>query len=251
MEKGRRSDFLIVNANAVDINERMDNPIINTFIQAGIFGKAIILFLLAMSVNIWTIIQNKYFFFKKMEHENRLFLGEYRKTGENIFHPLENEESFTTLPMFCLFSLSKFELTHIMEEERAIDAMDIESIASTLARTISENKLDFEKGLYTLATIATVSPLLGLLGTVWGVMNAFVGMGTLGNASIAAVAPGISESLATTAVGLLVAIPSSIAYNYVKKRIQNEITVLNNFSLEVLGNIERKFVTRTKSRTHS
>jgi biopolymer transport protein TolQ len=79
-------------------------------------------------------------------------------------------------------------------------------------------------------------------------MNAFVGMGNMGNASIAAVAPGISESLATTAIGLIVAIPASIAYNHVKKRIQNEIIMLNNFSLEVLGNIERKFLTRIKSR---
>ena len=66
----------------------------------------------------------------------------------------------------------------------------------------------------TLATIASVSPFIGLFGTVWGVMDAFTGLGDAGTASLRAVAPGIAEALITTAAGLAAAIPALIAYNH-------------------------------------
>ena len=77
-------------------------------------------------------------------------------------------------------------------------------------------------------------------------MNAFFGMGKMGNASIDAVAPGIAEALVNTAVGLLVAIPSAVAFNYAKNRIQAEITNMNNFCVELLSNIEKRFVSKGK-----
>jgi biopolymer transport protein TolQ len=222
----------------------MDNPIISSFIQSGLFGKGILLVLLALSIYIWIVIQAKYILLKRMRQSTQDFFTAYARTGENIFQPVENEEYFEGLPVYAIFCCAKHELTRIMEEERNIDSLDAESIATQLARTVAETKMNLEEGLPALATATSIAPFLGLLGTVWGVMSAFLGMGELGNASIAAVAPGISEALVTTAVGLMVAIPAAIAYNYAKAKVQEQVVILNNFSLQVLGHIESKFVTR-------
>lgn len=224
----------------------MNNAIISAFIQSGPFGKTILLSLLFLSIYIWTIIQSKYFLLKKINDKTKIFLNEYNKSSENIFEPLKNENFFKDIPAYILYINTKNELLRIMDEERSIDIMDIDAIGNILYRLISETKLKIDKGINSLATVATIAPFLGLLGTVWGLMNAFIGMGEMGNASISAVAPGLSEALVTTAVGLLVAIPSAVAFNYAKVKLQEEISILNNFALTILANIERKFVSRDK-----
>lgn len=96
-----------------------------------------------------------------------------------------------------------------------------------------------EGGLSLLATIGSTSPYVGLLGTVWGIMNAFIGIGNAKNASLAAVAPGIAEALIATAMGLVAAIPAVIAYNFFTRgvdRLENRFTT---FSEEMIGIVER------------
>lgn len=224
----------------------MDNTIIMAFREAGPFGKTILITLFSLSIYIWTIIQSKYFLLKNIQNKNKIFYREYRKAGENIFQPIANEEKFTELPLFSLFSTAKEEVVRIMEQERGIDSLDVDIVANQLAKTVSQTKVELEDGITTLATTTAIAPFIGLLGTVWGIMNAFFGMGKMGNASIDAVAPGIAEALVNTAVGLLVAIPSAVAFNYAKNRIQAEITNMNNFSVELLSNIEKRFVSKGK-----
>ena len=89
------------------------------------------------------------------------------------------------------------------------------------------------------ATIGSTSPYVGLFGTVWGIMNTFQGIGLSGSASLAVVAPGISEALVATAAGLAVAIPSVIAYNYFTDRIRVLDSELQSFSADLLNIIER------------
>jgi biopolymer transport protein TolQ len=91
-----------------------------------------------------------------------------------------------------------------------------------------------------LAIIAVTAPLLGLLGTVLGVMNSFIGISTTGTASIASVAPGISEALITTAFGLVAAIPAAIAYNYFVHRIDRFTGELEGFASEFIGTLARE-----------
>ena len=224
----------------------MDNTIVMSFREAGPFGKTVLLTLLGLSIYIWTIIQSKYFLLKNIQNKNKLFYREYRKSGENIFQPLGNEEKFTELPLYTLFSTAKDEVVRIMEQERGIDSLDVDIVANQLAKTVSQTKVSLEEGITTLATTTAIAPFIGLLGTVWGIMNAFFGMGKMGNASIDAVAPGIAEALVNTAVGLMVAIPTAVAFNYAKSRIQMEITNLNNFSVELLSTIEKRFVSKGK-----
>ncbi|EKD28625.1 MAG: hypothetical protein ACD_79C00256G0004 [uncultured bacterium] len=231
------------NANGITILP-MENPIIDAYYQAGLLGKAIILVLLVQSIHIWTIIQSKYFLLKKIRKKTSIFFDEFKKSNENIFQPIEKESYFKELPCYKIYLCAKNELMFVMNEERGVDLNDVEAISYKIEQIISSERAEFEQGDVQLATATTIAPFIGLLGTVWGIMNAFIGMGKMGNASIAAVAPGISESLVTTAMGLLVAIPAAVAYNFSKSETKKELETMNNFALEVLGGMEKKFVTR-------
>ena len=226
----------------------MENPIIESFIKSGLFGKTILLSLLGLSIYVWTIVQSKFYLFRTISKKTKEFLEEYNKIGENIFQVIPDEDRFEGLPMFELFRYSRTELTRIMEEERSIETADADGMAVELTCMISESKRSLEEGVIPLATITNIAPFMGLLGTVWGIMDAFLGMGKLGNASIAAVAPGISESLVNTSVSLLVAIPSSIVYNFCKSRVNYEISVLNDFAMEIIEKVEKKYITRGHAR---
>jgi len=92
-----------------------------------------------------------------------------------------------------------------------------------------------------LATVATVSPFIGLFGTVWGIIDAFEGLGTAGSASLRAVAPGISEALVTTAIGLAAAIPAAIFYNIYGSRIKEIGSRMEDFAIEFQNFAERDF----------
>jgi biopolymer transport protein TolQ len=95
-----------------------------------------------------------------------------------------------------------------------------------------------EKGMSWLATTGSVSPFIGLFGTVWGVMDAFSGLGDAGTASLRAVAPGIAEALITTAAGLFAAIPAVIAYNHYLQGIRGVASRMDSFSSEFVAKIE-------------
>jgi len=98
-----------------------------------------------------------------------------------------------------------------------------------------------EKGMSWLATTASVAPFIGLFGTVWGIIDAFSGLGNAGAASLRAVAPGISEALLTTAAGLATAIPAVIFYNQFLQQIRELGQRLDTFTLEVTAQIEKTF----------
>ena len=99
---------------------------------------------------------------------------------------------------------------------------------------------DLEKGLPLLASIGSVSPYVGLFGTVWGIMNAFTGLSTLDNVSLAVVAPGIAEALVATAIGLFAAIPATAAYNYFANRLERVTNRFDSFSEEFLNILARQ-----------
>jgi biopolymer transport protein TolQ len=90
-----------------------------------------------------------------------------------------------------------------------------------------------------LATTGNTTPFIGLFGTVWGIMNAFHGIGLMGSASLAVVAPGISEALVATAVGLAAAIPAVIAFNYFMSKVRTLESELISFSADFLNVVER------------
>jgi biopolymer transport protein TolQ len=109
-------------------------------------------------------------------------------------------------------------------------------------RACGEQTTKLEAALGFLATTGSASPFIGLFGTVWGIMDTFKGIGARGSATLAVVAPGISEALIATAAGLAAAIPAVIAYNYYLNGIKNMRLDMENFASELLNIVERHFV---------
>jgi biopolymer transport protein TolQ len=113
-----------------------------------------------------------------------------------------------------------------------------------LSLMASEEIIRLERLLPFLATTGSATPFIGLFGTVWGVMNAFQGIGLRGSATLATVAPGISEALIATAAGLAAAIPAVIAYNHFVSQIRVMATEMENFASEFATYAERDLVKR-------
>jgi biopolymer transport protein TolQ len=117
----------------------------------------------------------------------------------------------------------------------------LESLSRSLARAAGVEVTRLERRLSFLATTASVTPFIGLFGTVWGIMEAFGDIGRTGSSSLAIVAPGISEALVTTAMGLLAAIPAAVFFNFFNSRVKVLSSMLDDFALEFLNIVERNF----------
>jgi len=120
-----------------------------------------------------------------------------------------------------------------------ITSLNAVTVAMQLAAGDEVRKL--ESGMPWLATTGSVTPFIGLFGTVWGVMDAFTGLGTAGAASLRAVAPGIAEALITTAAGLFTAVPAVIAYNHFLHDIRDLSARMDSFALEVTAVVEKLY----------
>ena len=123
--------------------------------------------------------------------------------------------------------------------ELDVDMGEQERVARVLRRATTSETHRLEKYLAFLATTGSAAPFIGLFGTVWGIMDAFHGIGKSGSASLAVVAPGISEALVATAIGLIAAIPAVIAYNHFLNTVNVLIGEMDNFSQEMLNVVQR------------
>jgi biopolymer transport protein TolQ len=117
----------------------------------------------------------------------------------------------------------------------------LESLSRALVRAATVEVTRLERRITFLATTASVTPFMGLFGTVWGIMNAFEDIGRMGSANLAVVAPGISEALITTAMGLAAAIPAAFFFNLFSSRVKVLSSMMDDFALEFLNIVERNF----------
>lgn len=117
-----------------------------------------------------------------------------------------------------------------------------ENVARAMKRATTVEITKLEKALTFLATTSSTAPFVGLFGTVWGIMNAFMGLSVTNTSSIQAVAPGIAEALIATAAGLAAAIPALMAYNHFANKIKILSSDMDNFSHEFLNIAERHFL---------
>jgi biopolymer transport protein TolQ len=115
-------------------------------------------------------------------------------------------------------------------------------VQAAMERAVGEAALKLESQMIILSTAVSGAPFLGLLGTVWGVMDAFAGIAIAGNANLSAMAPGISGSLITTIVGLLVAIPAMFGYNFLVTTVRSMLVQADNFAAEFSSEIEHCYV---------
>jgi biopolymer transport protein TolQ len=116
------------------------------------------------------------------------------------------------------------------------------AVQAAMERAVGESALKLESQMIILSTAVSGGPFLGLLGTVWGVMDAFAGIALAGTANLAAMAPGVSGSLITTVVGLLVAIPAMFGYNFLVTSVRSMLVQADNFAAELSSEIEHRYV---------
>ncbi|MEK6581989.1 MAG: protein TolQ [Nitrospirota bacterium] len=200
----------------------MQNSAIQLILQAGYVVKAVLLILIFFSIVSWAIIFYKYRYLSKASKETDMFLRTYN-AGRDIKGLLSVAKTLNLSPFANIF---KYTFT---EEVR-----DRAEIKRLLRRYEALETAKLERYLSFLATTGSTTPFIGLFGTVWGIMNAFRGIGAAGSASLAVVAPGIAEALITTAAGLAAAIPAVIAYNYYLSRARQAIIEMEDFAEELL-----------------
>lgn len=206
---------------------------------AGPMAKAVITLLLFFSIVSWTIIFVKMRQYKKTEEQADRFFRAIKDADsfKNLIavYRDSNDNSFYRLILACykeVTSRQKDNPGHIRPE--AIPAID-----NVLKITISEESVKLERRLTFLATTANTAPFIGLFGTVWGIMDSFREIGVRGTTSLAVVAPGISEALIATAIGLATAIPAVLGYNYCLGRLKRIIARMENAALYLLNIIEK------------
>ena len=199
---------------------------------------AIIVILILFSLFSWTIAFSKSSVFSRARRQNRNFLRVFRKAN-NLQAVAMASEQFNSAPLVAVFDFGYGEIERQIKQRGAL--VNKPAIERSLQLGISEEVTKLEMNMNWLATVATVSPFIGLFGTVWGIIDAFQGLGTAGSASLRAVAPGISEALVTTAIGLAAAIPAAIFYNLFGTRIKEMGTRMEDFAIEFQNLAERDF----------
>ena len=138
-----------------------------------------------------------------------------------------------------IFAAGYQEFSHLRGQPGGAGEGVLEGVERALYVAISEQETRLEKGLQFLATVGSVSPYIGLFGTVWGIMNSFLGLSQVQQATLSTVAPGIAEALIATAIGLFAAIPAVIAYNRFSARSQTLLTRYYAFGNELQVRLHR------------
>mgnify|MGYP003298149033 FL=1 len=204
----------------------MDLSILELFLNASIIVKSVIVILILASLVSWMIIFERWIYIKKVNQE--FFDFETRFWSDSGLEALlltSQEGEHEPIGAEYIFQVGYLDYKRLIAEKIDSDTI-ILSVQRNMQAALTKEQSLLEKHLPFLATIASVSPYIGLFGTVWGIMNSFRGLAGSSQATLSAVAPGISEALIATAIGLFAAIPALIAYN---KYISDSDRLISSF----------------------
>jgi len=231
--------------------------------NAGPMVKFVMLLLLFFSIMSWTIILVKYRYIRRAYKESAEFTDFFWKSRD-LSNAFAKAKQLHGSPLARIFRIGYVELKKSSQSSvpaspginkpGANQSMSLDSrftgtdnIKRALRRAITTEMTRMTQLVPFLATTGNTAPFIGLFGTVWGIMNSFVGIGRMGSANLAVVAPGISEALVATAAGLAAAIPAVIAFNFFMSKIRVVESELVSFSADFLNIIERDIM-RTERR---
>jgi len=222
-----------------------DTQVLKHVMLAGPIVKLVLLLLIGFSVVSWAIIFLKFRLLRGIERNQAGFARAFAE-GKSLSALYEQAEKGEKSPLTEVFRAGYIELTRIQRERGEASQggrtapFPVENVYRAMYKTTHEQVGGMEDLLPFLATTGSATPFIGLFGTVWGIMNAFSGIATTGNATLATVAPGIAEALIATAAGLAAAIPSVMAYNYFLTRVRTVHTRIDSFTAEFINFLERK-----------
>ncbi|MBK5294564.1 MAG: MotA/TolQ/ExbB proton channel family protein [Acidobacteriia bacterium] len=199
---------------------------------------AVMALLVLVSLLSWTIIFAKWNLFRAARSNNQKFLRAFRK-AEGLPAVALVIEQFPLAPLVSVFEFGYEEVDRQLKRNGSV--ANKTAIERALQLGVSEELTKLERNMNWLATAASVSPFIGLFGTVWGIIDSFSALGLAGSASLRAVAPGISEALIATALGLGAAIPAAIFYNHYSHIVREIATRMDDFSNEFMNMAERGY----------
>ena len=204
----------------------MDLSILELFLNASIVVKSVIVILILASIVSWMIIFERWIYIKKVNQEFFDFENRFwSDSGLEALLLTSQEGEHEPIGAEYIFQVGYLDYKRLIREKIDSDTI-MSSVQRNMQAALTKEQSLLEKHLPFLATIASVSPYIGLFGTVWGIMNSFRGLAGSSQATLSAVAPGISEALIATAIGLFAAIPALIAYN---KYISDSDRLISSF----------------------
>lgn len=208
--------------------------IVNLVANSGWVAKIVLLILLAFSVFSWSIMITKWSAIGRARAQSGRFLRAFRKANRlRDLAPVV--EQFKPSPLTAVYDGGFTEI-----QRQGGVTRNAASVQRAMQIASSEELTRLEARVSWLATTGSTAPFIGLFGTVWGIIDAFHGLGTEGAATLRAVAPGISEALITTAAGLFAAIPAVVAYNHFSANMKEFGSRMDDFTLEFLNAAERE-----------
>jgi biopolymer transport protein TolQ len=235
----------------------MSSNVLDPILQAGPLARFVLGVLLFFSVICWALIVEKWWEFRAIKRDAKGFTRAFRE-GRRFSLIYGAAKKFRSSPLAQLYAAAGLELSSVyggvdqvdaaLEDGEGLsrDALDAAHRAMRRATEIEVTRM--ERYLPFLATTASAAPFIGLFGTVVGIMSAFHGIGAQGSASLAVVAPGISEALIATAAGLGAAIPAVMGYNFFINRTRRLATEMDGFTLDLVNIFARPAHAKAASR---
>lgn len=223
--------------------------VLDLILNAGPVAKFVLALLALFSIVCWALIVEKWWQFGRIKQQTIRFLKTFRE-GRRFSAVYGAAKKHRESPLAQIYIAAYQEMSGsapyaemvdrlLDEAEDGFGGERLEAVNRAMRRATSEEIARLERYLPFLATTASSAPFIGLFGTVWGVMESFRGIGAQGSASLAVVAPGISEALIATAAGLGAAIPAVIGYNYFVNRVKRWASEMDGFTLDLLNLLTR------------
>lgn len=241
----------------VNIKILLSNPFFDAYLHSDTLGKLIIIGLIALSICSWIILLHKIWLTMQARRNSAQFytIFQLQKSNPLSLECEANTRNQKPNPFFDLYAILKKHTMDILNKNRRFGASlpgdnstsymtpaDIEFVDTHLMSAIASHTKYLEKNLFILSTVVSLGPFLGLLGTVWGILTTFSELQMQGSGSTnQMVLGGLSLALATTVLGLLIAIPALIGYNYLKNTIGAFETDMESFSTEILASVEMQY----------
>ena len=209
--------------------------------EASLPVQAVMLILVIASMASWKIIYLKIKTLKMAEQNTDDFEKIFWSGGSlsNLYESVSIRPPKDMLGLPMIFKAGYKEYMSNKNTD-ALDKKSIESVRRAMSASYNREVDTIDRHLPFLASVGSVSPYIGLFGTVWGIMNAFIGLANVAQASLAQVAPGIAEALIATAIGLFAAIPAVIAYNKFASKVDRISIRYESFMEEFINIMDRK-----------
>ena len=230
------------------------NSLVNGFLGSNLMGQIVVVVQLVGSVIMVATIIGKWKELSFVGMATRRFLRDF-STGQDVLEYYLQRRPTIASGLEGIYKVTCERLLKLLAPDArsllvgrqsvsaaaALTAREIELVRGTCDHALDEEEIRVERGMGIIATIVALEPMLGLLGTVWGVLDAFAEMGSAGSANLATIAPSISAALATTVVGLIVAIPGIVMHAALNANVRNITSDMEGFEDELMGRIACEF----------